>query len=156
MAYKLVDWFIQIKLNTWQAGHVDGVGFVSLDRVRYLDDVEIGQEDVGLHVGGIALAPHLSLVRQFETGRINAGRLREYCVWMAVRDVFSGKWKIQVYRLISRQNEGWIREVGRKLKRKGSSHNVYEISKKKPFELKERGNYSVYGSELPQARRFKS
>jgi hypothetical protein len=156
MTYKLVDWLTQIKLNTWHSGHVEGVGFVKSDNTDYFDNNGTGMVvDSDLHVCGITLAPHLSLIRHIDMGGSNIGKMREYRLWMAVRDVFSGNWEIRIYRLISRQNEGWIQAVDNSFKRKGNSWNATQISKMNPFNLKARGSYSIYGVELPKARRLR-
>ncbi|GAF05249.1 hypothetical protein [Saccharicrinis fermentans] len=157
MACKLKDWLTQIKLNTWRCGQVEGVGYVVLD-----DSMDVGfhyawdMEDLALRSCGVALSAHLSLVKQLQISYSKARGVSEHRLWMAVRDVFSGEWEIRVYRLICLYKEDWIRDVTGVLRPGKNRYNAYQISKKHPFELKDRGNYAVYGKELPQSRRFKS
>jgi len=156
MAYKLVDWLTHIKLNTWRSGHVQDVGYVKLDDAEA--DLVYGwrDEDVELRSCGLALSTHLSLVKLVDLSDLKMRGASEHRLWMAVRDVFSGVWKVQSYRLTCLHKESWIREVKGQLKRGNHTSHIYQISKQRPFELKERGNFAVYGKELPQSRRFKS
>lgn len=136
------DWLVMVKLNLWKKGYVDGVGYVkalnAMEQVRSLFGKLAAQSRY--------IKPHLVLMN-YHRAQDNGC----YNLCFAIHDVYTGMWDVRNYLLRSEGKGIWLE----KPENKKVQSNIFQMVKSAPFELKDRGNYSVRGRQLPKPRGFK-
>lgn len=155
--YTLTDWFSAIKLGLWDQGYVDNVGYVKKYKNILYDIPQSPDFNYSeLITCGISVSNQIILVKTDTLASYNNINKHEYLLSFAVRDVFTGNWSTTEYILRCYNKETWIQSVYPMARKSATKGNTHQMTKSKPYEIKNRATYSVRGRELPQPRRFKS
>ncbi|WP_075603035.1 hypothetical protein [Saccharicrinis aurantiacus] len=153
----LTDWFTAMKLDLWDRGYVDSVGYVKKSNSILVQKPKVSElNDLSWNEYGIAVSSHVFLTQTKHLSKFSHTKQQEYALTFAIRDVFSGEWSSCEYLLRCYNNEPWIQNVYGMAHKEAEKKNTYQMTKSKPYELRNRASFSVRGRELPQPRRFKS
>ncbi len=157
MKHDLSNWLSLIKLDLWHEGYVEGVGYVkACTNSGDLDLFYSTDSEIDLRANGIPVSNGMVLIKSGLYAFKSSGGGSEYVLRFALRNAFDGSWEMRLCRLICVSNEPWVHQIQGNVKYRKLSQNVYQMTKRSPYELKDRGNYSVYGRQLPKPHKFKS